>query len=163
MEYQVKTVGNLEDAQRVWGMFLIPNIIGSLSEGEARQFKKNIEATIGNPKGKFFYVEDENNRVIGAVGAWENYIANGGFVIEHFAVVEEMRGKGIGTLLFSEAEKFIKSFQPRYITIETGDDTFYENGRKLYEKFGYHQVSNFPTYYAPTSGRIDYMKVFRSW
>ena len=160
MEYKIKTVENLEQAQKVWEMFLIPNIIGVLSDGEKQRFKENIEATIDNPKGTFLYVEDETGKVIGAVGAWENYIKNSGFIIEHFAVIEQMRGKGLGKFLFDEAEKFIMQFNPRYITIETGDDPFYESGRKVYEKFGYAKVSHFPKYYAPTSGRIDYMKVF---
>ena len=141
-------------------MFLIPNIIGVLSDGEKQRFRENIEATTDNPKGTFLYVEDEAGKVIGAVGAWENYIKNGGFIIEHFAVIEQMRGKGLGKFLFDEAEKFINQFNPRYITIGTGDDPFYESGRKVYEKFGYTKVSHFPKYYAPTSGRIDYMKVF---
>lgn len=162
MEYQIKVVKNLEQAKKVWEMFLIPNIIGALSEGEKQRFKENIEATINNPKGTFLYVEDENGKIIGAIGTWENYIKNMGFVIEHFAVVEEMRGKGLGKFLFNEAEKFISEFNPRYITIETGDDPFYEKGRKLYESFGYKKVSHFPEYYDLTSGRIDYMKIFKN-
>lgn len=160
MEYQIKTVENLDQVQKVWELFLIPNIIGALSEGEKQKFKQNIEATINSPKSAFLYVEDKSGKVIGAVGVWENYIANGGFVIEHFAVIEEMRGKDLGKFLFSKAEKFISKFNPRYVIIETGDDPFYKAGRKLYEKFGYSKVSHFPQYYDATSGRIDYMKVF---
>lgn len=160
IEYKAKKVENLTQANKVWEMFCIPNIIGVLSEGEKQRFKENIKATIINPKGVFLYIESEERKVIGATGAWENYIQNGGFVIEHFAVIEEMRGKGLGKFIFYEAEKFISQFNPRYITIETGDNSFYDPGRKLYEKFGYIQVSHFPKYYDPTSGRIDYMKNF---
>jgi len=160
-DYQIKTVKDLNTAERVWEMFLTPNIIGPLSEGEKEQFRKNIEATIKNPKGAFFYIGGAEKNIIGAIGAWENSIKNGGFVIEHFAVVEELRGRGIGSRLFDQAERFIKKFNPRYTTIETGDDDFYEKGRKLYEKYGYKKVSHFPYYFAETSGRVDYMKTFK--
>jgi GNAT superfamily N-acetyltransferase len=140
-------------------MFLIPNIIGPLSDGEKQRFKENILATLKNPKAAFFYIE-KNGKVIGAIGAWENYIKNGGFVIEHFALVEEWRGKGLGKKLFMEAEKFIMKHKPRYILIGTGDDAFYESGRKIYLKNGYKQVSHFPKYYVATSGRMDFMKSF---
>ena len=156
---EVKTVSTEEEAIKVWRMFLIPDIIGPLSEGEKLRFKENILATIKNSRGAFFYIEVDG-KVIGAVGAWENYIANGGFVIEHFAVVEEWRGKKVGKRLFLEAEQFIMKHGPRYIIIETGDDPLYEAGRRIYAKNGYKKVSHFPGYYAPTSGRIDYMKVF---
>jgi len=156
---KVKVVSSKKEALNVWRMFLIPNIIGPLSEGEKQRFKENILATLKNQKSAFFYVEFEG-KVIGAVGAWENYIKNGGFVIEHFAVVEQWRGKGIGKKLFLEAEKFILKHNPRYIVIETGDDPFYEAGMKMYERNGYKKVSHFPKYYALTSGRTDYMKNF---
>jgi GNAT superfamily N-acetyltransferase len=156
---KVKVVSTEAEALKVWKMFLIPNIIGPLSEGEKQRFKENILATLKNPKSAFFYIE-VGGKVIGAVGAWENYIKNGGFVIEHFAVVEEWRGKKVGKKLFLEAEKFIMKHHPRYINIETGDDPFYEAGRKVYLRNGYKQVSHFPKYYAPTSGRMDFFKVF---
>lgn len=89
----------------------------------------------------------------------ENYIANGGFVIEHFAVVEEWRGKKVGKRLFLEAERFIMKHGPQYIIMETGDDSIYETGRKMYIKNGYKKVRHFPRYYAKTNGRIDYMKI----
>ncbi len=156
---KVKVVSSKKEALKVWKMFLIPNIIGPLSEGEKQRFKENILATMKNPKGAFFYIEADG-KVIGAVGAWENYIKNGGFVIEHFAVVEEWRKKGIGRKLFLEAEKFILKHKPRYILTETGDDPVYGAGRKVYEVNGFRKVSHFPKYYASTSGRIDYMKSF---
>jgi GNAT superfamily N-acetyltransferase len=156
---EVKTVSNRKDAIRVWKMFLIPNIIGPLSDGEKQRFKENILNTLDNPRGAFFYVESDG-KVIGAVGAWENYIKNGGFVIEHYAVVEEYRGRCVGKELFLAAEKFVLKQKPRYIIIETGDDPLYESGRRIYERNGYKKVSHFPKYYAPTSGRMDYMKVF---
>ncbi len=160
MSHQIRKVENPDQVTKVWQMFLTPNIIGILSEGEKQKIKQNIEATINNPRGTFFYIEGEQDRVIGAIGAWENYIANGGFVVENFAVVEEMRGQGLGKLLFNEAEKFISQFNPRYILIETGDNPFYATARKMYEKSGYTQVSHFPKYYDPSSGRIDYQKIF---
>ena len=156
---EIKTVSTKQEALKVWKIFLIPNIIGPLSEGEKEKFKENILATIKNPKSTSLYIEEEN-KIIGAIGAWENYIKNRGFVIEHFAVVEGWRGKGIGKKLFLEAEKFIRKHKPRYITIETGDDLLYKAGRKMYEKNGYKKVSHFPKYYGPKSGRIDYMKSF---
>lgn len=158
-KFKIKIVSTRAEALKVWKMFLIPNVIGVLSDGEKKRFRKNILATLKNSKGAFFYVEIDG-KVIGAVGAWENYIANNGFVIEHLAVIEEFRGKGVGKALFLMAEKFILKHKPRYILIETGDDPFYEAGRKVYEKNGYKTVSHFPKYYAPTSGRIDYMKIF---
>lgn len=158
-ELKVKVVSTEKEALKVWKIFLIPNIIGPLSDGEKQRFRENILATLKNPKSVFLYIE-ANGKVIGAIGAWENYIKNGGFVIEHFAVIESWRGKGIGKKLFLEAEKFIMKNKPRYIIIETGDDSFYEEGRKIYLRNGYKEVSHFPKYYAQTSGRIDYMKNF---
>jgi len=160
MKYSVKTVVTEEQAIRVWELFLIPNIIGQLSEGEKQRFKENILATISNENGAFFYVELKGE-VAGAVGAWENYIQNGGYIIEHFAVQEKYRGAGLGLALFFAAEEFIAMKNPRYITIETGDDIFYSAGRAMYEKNGYKRVSHFPKYYDPASGRIDYMKVVK--
>jgi len=157
--FEIKTVKTKEEALKVWKMFLIPNIIGPLSDGEKQRFKDNILATLKNPRSVFYYIESDG-QVIGAIGAWENYIKNGGFVIEHFAVVEEYRGKGIGKELFSKAEEFIMKHKPRYILIETGDDKFYEACRNIYRKNGYKKVSHFPKYYVSHSGRVDFMKSF---
>lgn len=158
-DVEIKIVKDKETALEVWRLFLIPNIIGPLSDGERQQFKNNILATLDNSRGAFFYAERMGS-IVGAVGVWENYVKNGGFVIEHFAVIEKERGKGIGYKLFSKAEEFAIECDPRYITIETGDDRFYEKGRKLYERNGYKKVSHFPKYYDETSGRVDYMKSF---
>lgn len=158
-KFKIKKVSNKAQALKVWKMFLIPNIIGPLSDGEKQRFKENILATLKNPRSIFYYIESEG-KVVGAIGAWENYIKNGGFVVEHFAVVEEYRGKGIGKKLFSKAEEFIMKHKPRYILIETGDDKFYETCRKMYEKSGYKKVSHFPRYYVSHSGRVDFMKSF---
>ena len=51
---EVKIVSSKKEALKVWKMFLIPNIIGALSNGEKIKFKKNILATLTNPKGAFF-------------------------------------------------------------------------------------------------------------
>jgi GNAT superfamily N-acetyltransferase len=159
-EFKVKKVLNKSQAIKVWEMFLIPNIIGPLSDGEKKKFKENILLTLNNPKGAFFYLEKEG-KVIGAIGAWENYIANGGFMIENFAVVPAFRGAGAGRVLFSAAEDFVLSKNPRYIIIETGDEDFYEVGRKMYEKRGYVKAGHFPEYFCSTSGRVVYIKNFK--
>ena len=46
---EVKTVSTEEEAIKVWRMFLIPDIIGPLSEGEKLRFKENIFSV------EFFY------------------------------------------------------------------------------------------------------------
>ena len=158
--FNIKKEENKKQALEVWKMFLIPGIIGPFSKGEKIQCKKDILNTLNNPHGAFFYVKEEGI-IVGSIGAWENNVANGGFVIERFAVGKEYRGKGIGKELFLKAEEFIKKFKPRYITIETGDDKFYKKGIKIYKKNGYKKVSHFPKYYSPRSGRVDYMKTLR--
>jgi hypothetical protein len=50
-------------------------------------------------------MSNRNGKVVVQSELGENYIANGGFVIEHFAVVEEMRVKA-WVSFFEEAEKF---------------------------------------------------------
>lgn len=69
-EPEVKIVSTEKEALKVWRMFLVPNIIGPLSEGEKQRFKENILATIKNTKGAFFYIEI-NGKVVRAVGAWK--------------------------------------------------------------------------------------------
>ncbi len=155
----LKHVDSVGEADMIWQLFLVPNITGVLSEGEKLRFKENIHATLNKGNSRFFYLEDESGTAIGAVGVWENYIANGGYIIEHYAVRDEHRGKGYGKQLFAAAENFAIERKARYICMETGDDPFYESGRKIYEKFGYKQVSHFPEYYDKSSGRIDYMKM----
>ena len=59
-------------------------------------------------------------------------------VILNMGVDEAYRGKGVGTALICEAEKYL--LQKGILALELGVYVFNENARKLYEKLGFTTI-----------------------
>ena len=123
-----------------------------------------IKAPLDSLCGKnhrFWYVEDKE-KIIGAIGVRENKYGSGGFEMndDYLAVHRNYRRSGIGTKLLSEAEKFVKEKNGRYIHILTCDIDSYKPARLFYERNGYKKVAEIPNYYVKNEGRIDYFKEF---
>jgi len=107
----------------------------------------------------YWYIE-EGGKIIGAIGVRENEYKSGGYELadDFFAVHIKFRRKGIGSLLFSEMEKYVKKNNGRYIHILSCDTDLYSPARKFYEKMGYKKVLEIPDYYVIGEGRVDYYK-----
>ena len=63
-----------------------------------------------------YFVADSNNKIIGVVGCFMEY---GHCKLVHMAVLEKYRGKGIGSLLLEEVEKFARKNNANKIWFDT--------------------------------------------
>lgn len=117
--------------------------------------------SLSDKNHRFWYVEDKG-KIIGAIGVRENKYGSGGYEMndDYLAVHRNYRRSGIGTKLLSEAERFVKEKNGRYIHILTCDIDSYKPARLFYERNGYKKVAEIPNYYVKNEGRIDYFKEF---
>lgn len=159
MQNTITTVMTKEQAERV---------IAFLSSADAFELemtpfriqarKEAVLSSISNLHHRFWFIENEVKKVIGAVGICENERGNGGYYLDYFAVHKKYRKQKIGTRLLKKSETFVSSLHGRFILVDTGDTKDFEPARRFYEKNGYIQVGHIPEYYDVGDGRIDYYK-----
>ncbi len=128
------------------------------NEEEVRHLVETPFKALGN-LDYYGWIMLENEKVIGYIDLRRHEFADGGYYSDWFAVHKDYRGKGIGSNMLSEVEKFAKSINARYILIETGDIDFYIRTRNFYEKNGFKQVGHIPEYYYKNWGMYIYQKM----
>lgn len=89
-----------------------------------------------------YVVGELDGRIVAYAGAWVSF--NQAEVM-HVAVSEELRGQGIGTLLFGELIKAVKARGATSITLEVRPSN--TAAIKLYESFGLKSVGRRKGYY----------------
>ncbi len=116
--------------------------------------------SMGKKNHRYWYVENDQNEVIGAIGVRENKLGSGGYEMDedYIAVHKDYRNKGLAYKLLTEMEKFVKENHGRYIHVLTCDIPSYAAARAFYEKHGYTKVGYLPNYFVKGEGRIDYFK-----
>lgn len=94
-----------------------------------------------------FLVALEDDRVVGYAIAHHlpgNDVAD----VHNIAVIEEYRGKGVGSSLLDELIVWCEARQPDAIMLEVRADN--EAAQSLYVSRGFHAIATRPGYYQPT-------------
>ncbi len=89
-----------------------------------------------------YVVGELEKRIVAYAGAWVSFDQA---EVMHIAVEPELRGQGIGTLLFSELVKAVKKRGATSITLEVRPSNV--AAIKLYENFGLKSVGRRKGYY----------------
>jgi GNAT superfamily N-acetyltransferase len=74
------------------------------------------------------------------------------------AVEEEARGLKLGTLILKRSEDSIKALGGTRVYVETSSRPQYEPTRQFYEKRGYLKEAVLADFYAPSDGKVMYVK-----
>ena len=97
-------------------------------------------------KNNYFYVYEENNKLIGAVGVDRDFPVHNSCGIIFLAVLKEEHGKGIGKKLVQHIEEKAKELGFERIFLYTSDDNV--DAQKFYEKLDYKKINEFLGYYS---------------
>jgi ribosomal-protein-alanine N-acetyltransferase len=89
-----------------------------------------------------YVVGELDGRIVAYAGAWVSFDQA---EVMHIAVDSEFRGQGIGTILFGELIKAVKSRGAKSITLEVRPSNI--PAIKLYESFGLKSVGRRKGYY----------------
>lgn len=157
----VKVLKTKEKAKEIGEFLTGPNAFEQTWAPNEKEFVMRAPLdSLNNDKCCYWYVEDENGKVIAALGVRENKLGSGGYEMDedYIAVHKNYRNKGLAKKLLLEMERFVQKNKGRYIHVLTCDIESYFPARKFYEKHGYNKVAEIPNYYVKNEGRIDYFK-----
>lgn len=101
----------------------------------------------------FYLSAEDNGKVLGII---QGKIQGGVCTISDIIVAHDQRGKGVGTELMVEAEKYATKNGAHKIRLVTGDDW---PAIKFYEKLGYKETARRPNDMLHTNF-IEYTKFF---
>lgn len=110
---------------------------------------------------QFLFIED-NNTVCGYTCFGLIPATIGSYDLYWIAIVDKMRGKGVGNMLLARTEEIILGQGGRQIYAETSSRAQYEPTRCFYEKYGYTREAVLKNFYAPGDSKIIYSKVLES-
>ena len=109
-----------------------------------------------NPTALFLVAKDENNGIVGYVGA--NNIL-GEVFITNIAVTKPFRRKGVASLLLKTLVDKCAQSKASYLTLEVRRSNI--SAIKLYEKFGFLPVGERKSFYSdPTEDALLYTLYF---
>ena len=77
------------------------------------------------------------------------------------AVLQSMRGYGIGQTLLDKAEQEIVAQGGGRIYVETSSRQQYASTRAFYKRCGYHREAVLKNFYAPGEGKMIFVKVIK--
>lgn len=89
-----------------------------------------------------YVVGELDKKIVAYAGAWVSFEQA---EVMHVAVTPELRGQGVGTILFGELIKAVKERGAKSITLEVRPSN--TAAIKLYESFGLHSVGRRKKYY----------------
>ena len=89
-----------------------------------------------------YVVGELDKKIVAYAGAWVSFDQA---EVMHIAVAPELRGQGVGTILFGELIKAVKERGATSITLEVRSSN--EAAIKLYENFGLKSVGRRKGYY----------------
>ncbi|MBL8025622.1 MAG: GNAT family N-acetyltransferase [Fibrobacteres bacterium] len=108
--------------------------------------------------GYYFLFAEENGKTIGYTCYGEIACTIGSFDLYWIAVSNDVRSKGLGSLLLIETEKKIREMKGRAIYIETSNKELYQSTRGFYLKNGYSEAAVLDHFYAENDGKVIYRK-----
>lgn len=160
-DFEVKVLTDQETAKKV-GEFLVgPNAFEQTwaPNEKALTMQAPIDS-LGKDKHRYWYIENEQGEIIGAMGVRENKYGSDGYEMDadYLATHKDYRNRGIARMLLEHMEAFVKQNGGRYIHVLTCNIDSYAPARAFYEKHGYKKVADIPNYYVEGEGRIDYYK-----
>ena len=110
-----------------------------LAEGKyVKKWLENYEMIVHSSIVTSFVAIDSNNELVGVLTVYllpRLELAGYYSVIEDVFVKESERSKGIGSLLFKEAIKYLKSNGCRYVTLNVARDN--DKAQSFYRKLGF--------------------------
>ncbi|OAI57648.1 hypothetical protein AYO47_07820 [Planctomyces sp. SCGC AG-212-M04] len=106
---------------------------------------------------EFLFIESPES-VIGYACYGEIPCTTGSYDLYWVAVDKSQQRRGLGKLLVELVEKRLREKQGRKVYIETSSKPLYDPTRGFYTRCGYHEVANFPDFYAPGDGKVVYEK-----
>lgn len=112
----------------------------------------------GPKSGYIFLFAEEGENMAGYVCFGPIALTENRFDIYWIAVRGDMRGRGLGTALLSEAEEVIRRMGGARVFVETSSRDSYRRTRGFYLKMGYSAASVVRDFYAEGDDKIIYLK-----
>jgi ribosomal protein S18 acetylase RimI-like enzyme len=112
-------------------------------------------------KGESLYIflfADRGKEAIGYVCYGPIVTTDNRYDLYWIGVRKDMQGRGIGSLLLSEAERRIAGRAGKHIYVETSSRDDYAPTRSFYRSNGYREVARVPHYYKEDDDMIIMMK-----
>lgn len=146
--------------------FAVRNILENSGNFKPHEIEVALELTAewiakGDSSGYYFIFADYNDETVGYICYGPITMTEQRYDIYWLAVDISMHGKGIGSLLISEAEKKIAESDGHLIFVETSSKDAYSQARGFYKKHGYQTVASIPDYYAENDDKVIMMKNIR--
>lgn len=158
---EVKILSDAETAKKVGDFLVGPNAFSQTWAPNEKAITQQAPIdSIGKQKHRYWYVENPQGQIIGAMGVRENKYGSDGYEMDadYLATHKDYRNQGIARALLETMEAFVKENGGRYIHVLTCDIDSYAPARVFYAKHGYKKVAEMPNYYVEGEGRIDFYK-----
>jgi ribosomal protein S18 acetylase RimI-like enzyme len=114
--------------------------------------------TKGPASGYDFVFLESPGAVAGYACYGEIPCTTGSYDLYWVAVDKSQQRRGLGKLLVELVEERLRQKLGRKVYIETSSKPLYDPTRAFYTRCGYHEVANFPDFYAPGDGKVVYEK-----
>jgi ribosomal protein S18 acetylase RimI-like enzyme len=114
--------------------------------------------TKGPASGYDFAFLESSGAVAGYACYGEIPCTTGSYDLYWVAVDKSQQRRGLGKLLVELVEERLRQKRGRKVYIETSSKPLYDPTRAFYTRCGYHEVANFPDFYAPGDGKVVYEK-----
>ncbi len=112
----------------------------------------------GGESGYHFLFADLSGKPVGFICFGPIPCTIGSFDIYWMAVMEEIRGQGLGNKLLGEAERAVTRSGGRMIYIETSSTEKYEPTRRFYLKAGYVEEARLKDFYLEGDDKLIYSR-----
>lgn len=118
----------------------------------------NIFRTDGESSGYYFYVAEQDGKVLGYINFGPTPCTQASWDIYWMAVEKQFHNHGLGSILLKMAENKIAESGGEHIWIETSSRDDYSPTRKFYAKMEYEPISELPNFYAKGDNKVIYVK-----
>jgi len=112
----------------------------------------------GPASGYHFIFAEEPGRVLGYTCYGPIACTKWSFDLFWIAVLQELRGKGIGRMLLAETEKAVRTMEGKRIYIETSSRHDYRLTQDFYRTCGYAIESVLKEFYGPADDKMIFVK-----
>ena len=114
--------------------------------------------TKGDGSGYHFIIAEHHGEIAGYVCYGPITMTTRRFDIYWLAVDPSFQGKGIGSVLITEAEHTMADRGCRSVFLDTSSKDAYKKARNFYRKQGYQEVARIPGYYDDNDDKVILMK-----
>jgi len=157
--YRVHKVSTPEEAGKIVNFFFSPDSFDDTrhTPGEMEHFK-SLPYRALRGETIFWYVTDEEGRVIGVNSVEENEQKTGGYEWDYVVVHKAYRHSGIASALIEEMLQTLKQMEVRYLVTYTCSLPEYRSIRRLFERYGFRRIGDLPDYYFAGEDRLIYYR-----